>query len=109
MQAFGSGAMTNSIADIVDAKAILAIGTNTTEAHPVISLQIKKAVRQFGVPLIVADPRRIELADFATVYLRHEAGTDLALLNGLAYIILQENLQNSDFIAERIFCAASGM
>jgi len=101
VQAFGSGAMTNSIADIADAKAILAIGTNTTEAHPVLSLQIKKAVRQHGASLIVADPRRIELVDFAAVHLRHEAGTDLALLNGLAHIILNENLHNPAFIAER--------
>ncbi len=101
MQAFGSGAMTNSIADIAEAKVILAIGTNTTEQHPVLSLQIKKAVRQHGALLIVADPRRIELAEFATLHLCHEAGTDLALLNGLAHVILSENLHNTAFISER--------
>jgi formate dehydrogenase alpha subunit len=101
VQAFGSGAMTNSIADMADARAILAIGTNTTEQHPVISLQIKKAVRQHGAQLIVADPRRIELADFATLYLPVKAGTNPALLNGLAYIILAENLHDQAFIAER--------
>ena len=63
VQAFGSGAMTNSIEDITEAKAILAIGTNTTEQHPVISLAIKKAVRKHGAQLIVADPRRIGLVD----------------------------------------------
>src|SRR5512145_1607165 len=93
--------MTNSIADMADARAILAIGTNTTEQHPVISLQIKKAVRQHGAQLIVADPRRIELADFATLYLPVKAGTNPALLNGLAYIILAENLHDQAFIAER--------
>ena len=101
MQAFGSGAMTNSIADITDARAILAIGTNTTEQHPVLSLRIKEAVRKHGAKLIVADPRRIGLADFAVLHLQHEAGTDLALLNGLAYIILEENLHDADYIAER--------
>jgi formate dehydrogenase alpha subunit len=101
VQALGSGAMTNSIADIINARAILAIGTNTTEQHPVIGLQIKRAVRQYGAQLIVADPRRVELADFATLYLRHEAGTDLALLNGLAHIILKLNLHDPVFIAER--------
>jgi formate dehydrogenase alpha subunit len=101
VQAFGSGAMTNSIADILDSKAMLAIGTNTTEQHPVLSLQIKKAVRERGAELVVADPRHIELADFATVYLCHEAGTDLALLNGLANVILNENLHDPTFIAER--------
>src|SRR4030095_10419547 len=97
----GSGAMTNSIADITEARAILAIGTNTTEQHPVISLQIKTAVRKYGAQLVVADPRRIELADFAVLHLRHEPGTDIALLNGLAYIILNENLHNPTFIAQR--------
>jgi predicted molibdopterin-dependent oxidoreductase YjgC len=93
--------MTNSIADLIQAKAILVIGSNTTEQHPVISLQIKQAVRKHGAQLIVADPRRIELAEFASVVLSHEAGTDIALLNGLAHIILAENLHNSQFIAER--------
>lgn len=101
MQALGSGAMTNSIADITDARAILAIGTNTTEQHPVIALQIKKAVRQYGAQLIVADPRRIELAQFASVYLPVKAGTNLALLNGLAHIILAEHLQDDTFIEAR--------
>jgi formate dehydrogenase alpha subunit len=101
VQAFGSGAMTNSIADITDARAILAIGTNTTEQHPVLALQIKKAVRQCGAQLIVADPRRIELVDFAPVFLQVQAGTNPALLNGLAYIILAENLHDQAFIAER--------
>lgn len=100
-QALGSGAMTNSIADITEAKAILAIGTNTTEQHPVISLQIKQAVRKHGAQLIVADPRRIELADFAVLHLQHEPGTDIALLNGLAYVILHEDLHNPAFIEER--------
>ncbi len=101
VQAFGSGAMTNSMADITEAKAILAIGTNTTEQHPVLSLQIKTAVRRYGAQLIVADPRCIELADFAVLHLKHEPGTDIALLNGLAHIILKENLHDSAFIAER--------
>ena len=100
-QALGSGAMTNSIADITEARAILAIGTNTTEQHPVISLQIKQAVRKYGAQLVVADPRRIELADFAVLHLRHEPGTDIALLNGLAYVILHENLHDPAFIEAR--------
>ncbi len=80
---------------------MLAIGTNTTENHPVLSLQIKKAVMQHGAQLVVADPRQIELASFATLYLQHEAGTDIALLNGLAHIILQENLHDTAFIEQR--------
>ena len=80
---------------------MLAIGTNTTENHPVLSLQIKKAVMQHGAQLVVADPRQIELASFATLYLQHEAGTDIALLNGLAHIILQEKLHDTTFIEQR--------
>lgn len=94
--------MTNSIADIVQARAILAIGTNTTEQHPVIANQIKKTVRKHGAQLIVADPRRIELADFADLYLQHEAGTDLALLNGLAHVILAESLHDQAYLDERV-------
>jgi formate dehydrogenase alpha subunit len=101
VQAFGSGAMTNSIASILDAKAMLAIGTNTTENHPVLSLSIKEAVVKNGAKLIVADPRAIELAEFAVLHLKHEAGTDIALLNGLAHVILRENLHDATFIEQR--------
>jgi anaerobic selenocysteine-containing dehydrogenase len=79
---FGSGAMTNSIEEIADARCILAIGTNTTEDHPVIALEIKKAVDK-GAKLIVADPREIPLCRMAHIWLRHRPGTDVALLMGL--------------------------
>ncbi len=98
--AFGSGAMTNSIADLEQAKAILVIGSNTTEQHPVIGTRIRRAVRN-GTKLIVADPRTIDLANIATVHLRQRPGTDLALLNGLAHIILKEGLEDKEFIAAR--------
>ena len=63
--------MTNSIEDISEqAKAIFVIGSNTTEQHPVIGMRIRQAVRQRGAVLIVADPRRIALTDFATLHLR---------------------------------------
>jgi formate dehydrogenase alpha subunit len=93
--------MTNSIADITAAKAMLVIGSNTTEQHPVLSLQIKQAVRKHGAQLIVADPRRIDLTEYAVLHLQHEAGTDIALLNGLAYVIVHENLQDAAFIKAR--------
>lgn len=101
VQAFGSGAMTNSIEDITEAKAILAIGTNTTEQHPVISLAIKRAVRKHGAQLVVVDPRRIELVDFAALHLQIRPGTNIALLNGLAHVILAENLYDAAFVHER--------
>ncbi len=93
--------MTNSIGDMLQARAFLIIGSNTTEQHPIIGLQIKRAVRRNGAKLILADPRKIELAQFATIHLQHEGGTDIPLLNGLAYVILDENLQDDEFIATR--------
>jgi len=99
-QTFGSGAMTNSINETRDAKCILAIGTNTTEAHPIIGLEIKKAVRQ-GAKLIVANPRKIELVRFADLWLRHNPGTDVALLMGMMRVIADEGLLDSAFVEER--------
>lgn len=97
---FGSGAMTNNIADLDNARAILVIGSNTTEQHPVIGTRIRRAVR-YGAQLIVADPRDIDLTNIATVHLRHRPGTDTALLNGLAQIILANGWEDRDFIAAR--------
>jgi formate dehydrogenase alpha subunit len=99
---FGSGAMTNSIEDIAtQAKAFFVIGSNTTEQHPVIGMRIRQAVRQRGAVLIVADPRKIALTDFAVLHLRHKPGTDIALVNGLMNIILADNGADQAFIDER--------
>jgi len=86
--AFGSGAMTNSIAEIRNAACIFVIGSNTTENHPIIALQIKAAVRQRGAKLIVADPRQIELVSFSHLWIQHRPGTDVALINGMIHTIL---------------------
>jgi len=100
--AFGSGAMTNSIDDIADdAQSFFVIGTNTTENHPVIGMRIRQAVRQRGAKLIVADPRKIDLVDFAMLHLRHKPGTDIALVNGLMHIILANGWENKEFIKKR--------
>jgi len=99
-KAFGSGAMTNSIDDLDQANAIFVIGSNTTECHPVIGAAIKRAAQR-GVPLIVADPRAIELTEFATVHLQQKHGTDVALINTLIHVILEEGLEDKDFIAQR--------
>lgn len=98
---FGSGAMTNSIAEIEFAKVLFVIGSNTTECHPIIALKIKEAVTKHNAKLIVADPRRIELCDFATIHLRHKPGTDVALINGLLNIIISEGLHDRNYINER--------
>ena len=92
--------MTNSIEEIADAGCILAIGTNTSEDHPVIALQVKKAVDK-GTKLIVADPREIGLCRMADIWLRHRPGTDVALLMGMARVIVDEDLVDKAFIEER--------
>ena len=97
---FGSGAMTNSIEEIGDAGCILAIGTNTTENHPVIALEIKKAIDK-GSKLIVANPREIDLCRIADVWLRHHPGTDVVLLMGMAKVIVDEGLLDEEFIEKR--------
>ena len=96
----GSGAMTNSVHEIRDAGCILAIGTNTTEGHPIIGLEIKKAVDK-GAKLIVANPREIDLVRWADLWLRHNPGTDVALLMGMMNVIVDEGLLDSTFIEER--------
>jgi formate dehydrogenase major subunit len=97
---FGSGAMTNSIREIGDAKCILAVGTNTTVAHPVLALQIKQAVRN-GAKLIVANPKEIELARHAHFFLQHRPGSDVALLMGMMRVIVDEGLLDEAYIGER--------
>ena len=74
VQSFGSGAMTSSTKDIGDARCILAIGTNTTAAHPIVALQVMRSKRQGG-KLIVVNPREIELAAHADLYIRNKPGT----------------------------------
>ena len=97
---FGSGAMTNSVAEIAENKALFVIGSNTTENHPIIALRMKEAVAK-GAQLIVADPRKIPLVKFATLWLRHRPGTDATLLNSIMNVILAEGLEDKEFIAGR--------
>ena len=100
-QAFGSGAMTNSIEEIANASVIYLTGSNATENHPIIALEIKKAVIKNGAKLIVADPREIELTKYATLWLRQRPGTDVALFNGLMNVIINEELEDEEFISRR--------
>ena len=96
----GSGAMTNSLDDLNDARCILAIGTNTTEAHPIIGMNMRKAVRG-GTRLIVANPLEIPLVRDAAIWLQHRSGTDVALLMGMMKVIVDEGLMDTAFIEER--------
>ncbi|MGQ9573719.1 MAG: formate dehydrogenase subunit alpha [Thermoguttaceae bacterium] len=99
-QSLGSGAMTNSIEEIGRAALILAIGTNTTAAHPIIAFHIKQAVRR-GAFLIVANPKQVDLVRHAAIFLQHRPGTDVALLMGMAGVIVREGLLDEAFIAQR--------
>ena len=101
MAAFGSGAMTNSINELLDAKSILVTGSNTTEQHPIIGGKILRA-RERGAKLIVADPREIQLAKHADVHLRPLPGTDVAWLNSFIQVILKEGLEDKKFIRDHL-------
>jgi len=99
---YGSGAMTNSMDDVAqNAQSMLVIGSNTTEQHPVFGSMIRQAVLKRKVKLVVADPRKIDLSEFATLHLRQRSGTDVALLNGLMYIILEKGWEDSPYIENR--------
>ncbi len=92
--------MTNSIEEIEHAKCILAIGTNTTYAHPVIGMKVKQASKN-GTKLIVANPREIELVRHADLWLQQKPGSDVALLMGMMRVIVEEDLLDRDFIEEK--------
>lgn len=96
----GSGAMTNTIEEILDQDVIFVTGSNTTETHPVIGTRIRQAKKR-GAKLIVADPRRIDLAIGADIFLQINPGTNIALFNGMLNIIIEEGLEDKDYIAER--------
>ncbi len=98
--AFGSGAMTNSVPALQEADCILVTGSNTTEAHPLVSTRIMRAVEN-GAKLIVVDPRDIQLAQFAHLHLRQRPGTDVAWLNGMMHVILKEALEDEEFVGTR--------
>lgn len=93
--------MTNSIDDFTKADVLLVIGSNTTECHPIIGRIIRQGVKFRGTKVIVADARIIELAKIADVHLRHNPGSDVALINAIMHVIIDEGLQDKEFIAER--------
>ena len=96
----GSGAMTNPIRDITHkVDCIFLIGSNPEEAHPVVGMQIRKAVKK-GTRLIVADPRDIGLTKSADIHLKMRPGTNVALINGMMHVIIREDLMDLDYIRE---------
>ncbi len=100
MQAFGSGAMTNSIREIRDADCIFITGSNTAESHPVISYEVVRAARN-GANVIIVDPRRIPLVDHATLFLQVKPGTDTYVFLAIMHVIIRDGLADESFIAER--------
>ena len=84
-----------------NAQALFIIGSNTTEQHPVFGAMLRQAVLRRKIPLIVADPRKIDITEFATLHLRQRPGTDVALINGLMHIILKHGWEDKTFIAAR--------
>jgi formate dehydrogenase alpha subunit len=95
---FGSGAMTNSMAEIENNDVLFVIGSNTKENHPIVALKMIKAKRR-GAKIIIADPRRVPLVRFADIWMQHKPGTDVPLLNGMMHVIVKEGLVKQDFIA----------
>ncbi len=92
--------MTNSIPEIEDSNCIFIIGSNTTVAHPLIAYRVYRAKAK-GAKVIVVDPRRIHIASIADLHLSHNLGTDVALINGMAHVIIEHNLHDKAFIEER--------
>ena len=99
-QSFGTGAATNSIEDLEHTACILVIGANPTEGHPVTGSKIKQRAMK-GVPLIIIDPREIELVPYAKYHLQLRPGTNVALLNMMARFIVEAGLVDRDFVAKR--------
>jgi formate dehydrogenase major subunit len=97
---FGSGAMTNSIADTNKTELFLMIGSNPDTSHPTIGLRIHQALDR-GAKMIVVDPRRTGLAERADLWLRIKPGTDVALLNSMMNVIIEEDLLDKKFVEER--------
>jgi len=96
--ALGSSAMSNTAAEVVHSDVFLVTGSNTAETHPIIALQMKAAVEKHGAKLIVVDPRRVEMVNWATLWLPEKPGTDVPLFSAMAHVIINEKLYNRDFI-----------
>lgn len=97
---FGSGAMTNSIADTTKTDLFMMIGSNPDTSHPTIGLRIHQALDR-GAKMIVIDPRKTAFAERADLWLRIQPGTDVALLNSMVHVIIKEELWDKKYVEER--------
>jgi formate dehydrogenase major subunit len=100
METLGASAATNSLQDLDVARLIMVVGANPTESHPVVGARIKQVHRR-GVPLIVIDPRRTELARLADMHLQLRPGSNVSLLNAMGHVLVKEGLLDQAFIAAR--------
>lgn len=100
-QAIGSSAMSNTAAEVIKNDCFIVAGSNTTENHPIIALQMKAAVEKYGAQMIVVDPRRMELCNFAALWLPLKPGTNVPVFSAMAHVIINEGLTNRKFIDER--------
>src|SRR5207237_10911698 len=100
LEAIGSGAVTDVFGHALQAEVLLLTGTNTTANHPVAATFFKEAAKR-GTKLIVVDPRRPDIADFATFYCRIKPGSDVAFYNGVMHVLVREGLIDEAFIELR--------
>ena len=100
-KAVGSSAMSNTASQVLQNDVFIVTGSNTSENHPIIALQMKEAVEKHGARMIVIDPRRIELVDFAELWLPLKPGSNVPVFTAMARVIIDENLVNHDFINDR--------
>ncbi|KAA0257928.1 MAG: formate dehydrogenase subunit alpha, partial [Chloroflexi bacterium] len=100
-QAIGSSAMSNTASQVIMNDVFIVTGSNTSENHPIIALQMKEAVMKHGAKMIVVDPRRIDLVDMAEMWLPLKPGTNVPVFSAMAHVIVKEDLVNWDFVKNR--------
>jgi len=100
LASMGSGATSNSYQDYEEAGCLMVVGADSSANHPVIAVRFRRAVSR-GARLIVINPKRVELCDQADLWIHHRPGTDVALFNAMARVILDEGLADEPFIRTR--------
>ncbi len=101
LKSLGTSAMSNTASEVSHNEVFIVTGSNTTENHPIIALQMKAAVEKHGAKLIVIDPRRIEMCDYAALWLPLKPGTNVPVFTAMAHIIIKEGLVNREFVEAR--------
>jgi len=98
MVTLGNGAMSNSICEIEDTKCLLVFGYNAADSHPIVARRIIKA-KEKGAKIIVCDPRHVETARIADLWMPLKNGSNMALVNAFAHVLIEEGLYNKDYVA----------